>query len=296
MLKKNLYRNNYGDIYYKKMIEGELVQLSTHTKDERIANKLHSALEYQALNRLYNPSKDNTRFMPFKNLVLHYLSQKHQWTDESRKMTEGALFHFLKKGIPENKNAQIIVKGRVNTCINWGEKNNITTDTKRFEKIGSSIPRTRVFNDAEMFLIKNEIKGDDFQLFIQFAYYTGCRRGELVGLRSYDFRPLYFEVDGKSGRRLVRLNKQARQILSMKKGIWSYKGNYISKRFKKNLKRLEIKDGRFHDLRRTFGFNLIKDGMPIFKVSKLLGHSSIVTTERHYAPLLATDIEDFELP
>ena len=35
--------------------------------------------------------------------------------------------------------------------------------------------------------------------------------------------------------------------------------------------------------------------MPIFKVSKLLGHSSIVTTEKHYAPLLATNVEDFVL-
>ena len=52
MLKKNLYKNQFGDIYYKKMIEGEVVQLSTHTKDERIANKLHSALEFQALNKL----------------------------------------------------------------------------------------------------------------------------------------------------------------------------------------------------------------------------------------------------
>tara|TARA_R100000655_G_scaffold28309_2_gene57498 strand:- start:3881 stop:4126 length:246 start_codon:yes stop_codon:yes gene_type:complete len=81
----------------------------------------------------------------------------------------------------------------------------------------------------------------------------------------------------------------------MKEGIWEYRGDYISKKFKKNLRRLEIKDGRFHDLRRTFGFNLIRQGMPIFKVSKLLGHSSIVTTERHYAPLLATNVEDFVL-
>ena len=57
----------------------------------------------------------------------------------------------------------------------------------------------------------------------------------------------------------------------------------------------EIKDARFHDLRRTFGYNLIKQGRPIYEVSKLLGHSSVTTTERHYAPLLTTEIEDFVL-
>jgi integrase len=36
-------------------------------------------------------------------------------------------------------------------------------------------------------------------------------------------------------------------------------------------------------------------GMSIYKVSKLLGHSSIRTSEQHYAPLLTVEIEDFEL-
>ena len=52
---------------------------------------------------------------------------------------------------------------------------------------------------------------------------------------------------------------------------------------------------KMHDLRRTFGLNLIKQGMSIYKVSKLLGHSSVRTTEQHYAPLLTVEIEDFIL-
>ena len=50
-----------------------------------------------------------------------------------------------------------------------------------------------------------------------------------------------------------------------------------------------------NDLRRTFGLNLIKQGMSIYKVSKLLGHKSVRTTEQHYAPLLTVEIEDFVL-
>ena len=65
--------------------------------------------------------------------------------------------------------------------------------------------------------------------------------------------------------------------------------------FKKEIRKLGIKNGRFHDLRRTFGLNLIKQGMSIYKVSKLLGHASVKTTEQHYAPLLTVDIEDFKL-
>ena len=40
---------------------------------------------------------------------------------------------------------------------------------------------------------------------------------------------------------------------------------------------------------------LTKKGMPIYQVSKLLGHASDTTTEKHYAPLLATDVEEFVL-
>ena len=58
---------------------------------------------------------------------------------------------------------------------------------------------------------------------------------------------------------------------------------------------VEISNARFHDLRRTFGLNLIKQGMSIYKVSKLLGHKSVRTTEQHYAPLLTVEIEDFTL-
>tara|TARA_B100000575_G_scaffold279910_1_gene268783 strand:- start:100 stop:246 length:147 start_codon:yes stop_codon:yes gene_type:complete len=48
-------------------------------------------------------------------------------------------------------------------------------------------------------------------------------------------------------------------------------------------------------LQRTFGLNLIKQGMSIYKVSKLLGHKSVRVTEQHYAPLLTVENEDFVL-
>jgi len=76
---------------------------------------------------------------------------------------------------------------------------------------------------------------------------------------------------------------------------WDYTKGFVSHKFKKEARRLGIPDIRFHDLRRTFGYNLIKQGMSIYKVSKLLGHKSVRTTEQHYAPLLTTDIDDFVL-
>ena len=48
----------------------------------------------------------------------------------------------------------------------------------------------------------------------------------------------------------------------------------------KSIRGLTVKD-----LRSTYGSRLVQNGAPIFTVSKLLGHSSVTVTEKHYAAL-----------
>ena len=49
----------------------------------------------------------------------------------------------------------------------------------------------------------------------------------------------------------------------------------------------KIKNATLHTLRKSFGSLLIQEGhADIYKVSKLLGHSSVKVTERHYIHLL----------
>ena len=43
---------------------------------------------------------------------------------------------------------------------------------------------------------------------------------------------------------------------------------------------------------RTFGLNLIKQGMSIYKVSKLLGHENVRTTQKYYVDFLNDDYRD----
>jgi site-specific recombinase XerD len=56
--------------------------------------------------------------------------------------------------------------------------------------------------------------------------------------------------------------------------------------FKPALRAAGITDLRWHDLRHTFASWLIQDGVPLERVSKLLGHQSMTMTMRyaHLAP------------
>lgn len=45
----------------------------------------------------------------------------------------------------------------------------------------------------------------------------------------------------------------------------------------------KIPDGHSHQLRDTFAVDLLKRGMPMEELSKLLGHTTLRTTEKHYA-------------
>ena len=182
----------------------------------------------------------------------------------------------------------------LNACNNWGYKNQLIPKYESIPGGNKYEARTRVYSREELDLMFEGITPKHFNLFVQFAYYSGARSGEIRRISKENIFPDYIVVFGKGGRRLVKINKQAQAILSDIK-LWDYTVNYVQLTWSRNRKRLGINDARFHDLRRTFGYNLIKQGKPIYEVSKLLGHSSVRTTEKHYAPLMTTDIEEFVL-
>jgi len=294
-LKSNLYIGANGWIYYRKVINGQTIQLSTHTKSRRVANKLKSKIEYKALQSYYNP-ETGRRFLTFPKLVKEYLAFNHSWSKDTRRVNEETLRLYLKRGLPKKSASYISTyKSRVNTCIRWGINRGIETNKKLYTGNTMTEPRLRVFNSSEMTKILHKTVDSRFRLFVAFASYTGARRGELLNINHSNPHDNYVEVRGKTGKRLVKLNTQAKKIYQEVNTPWSYNLSYVSHHFKKNLRRLEIPNGRFQDLRRTFGYNLIKGGVPIYQVAKLLGHSKIAQTERNYAPLLVTDVGEYTL-
>ena len=55
------------------------------------------------------------------------------------------------------------------------------------------------------------MEDDEFRKFVAFAYYTGCRRGELENIVHDTVQSGYMEVRGKGGLRIVKVNDQAKK-------------------------------------------------------------------------------------
>lgn len=290
----SLYKNR--DVWYLSVTIGkDRLTRSLRTSDYSVAKKLKPYIETQIILELTGLKKQ-AKTVPFSYIAARFLRDKTNRSTNTQKLYEYVLRSYLNdKTLPNNPNTRAIFIRTVNACWNWGLNKGLIDKADKLKYDTRGEPRQRYFTDNELKLMFDEINDHSFNTFVRFAYYTGARSGEIRRLSKASAADGALVVNGKVGRRIVKLNTQAQNIIQHQDPLWSYSKDYVSHKFKKEVRRLGIKDARFHDLRRTFGINLIKQGMSIYKVSKLLGHSSVRTTEQHYAPLLTVEIEDFEL-
>ncbi len=277
------------------MIDNKRLSVSLRTKDKRIAKQLKPKAELELLSQLIGTGKPSKN-LPFDDLIKYYLKADHNWSKRTKELNEYVFRSYQSgKPLPPNPTSRSIFIRTINACWNWGLKQGLITKAYKLEGDTKGESRNRVLSDSELKTLLDEISDKRFNLFVRFAYYTGARSGEIRSISRENIFSNHIVAYGKSGKRLIKLNHQAQDILSGLDEPWDYTKDFVSHKFKKEARRLGIPDIRFHDLRRTFGYNLIRQGRPIYEVSKLLGHSSVTTTERHYAPLLATEIDDFVL-
>ncbi|CAJ3616212.1 site-specific recombinase, phage integrase family [Burkholderia pseudomallei] len=138
--------------------------------------------------------------------------------------------------------------------------------------------------------------------FVRLALSTGCRKNELLALEWHrvDFERSLFRLEcehTKNGkRRLVPLNSGALLALRDQRdwvarhcagSEWVFAsssgrrvGN-LQKGFVAACARAGIENFRIHDLRHTFASWLVMEGVSLYVVKDLLGHSSITVAERY---------------
>jgi excisionase family DNA binding protein len=130
---------------------------------------------------------------------------------------------------------------------------------------------------------------------VTFALNTGMRLGEILNLKwaNVDMKSGTIKVEfTKSGKtRIVPMNQALREMLARprKRGEVYVFTNPDSKdrfretktSFKTGCRKAGIEGLRFHDLRHTFASRLVRNGVDIGTVRKLLGHSTLLITQRY---------------
>ena len=108
-----------------------------------------------------------------------------------------------------------------------------------------------------------------------------------------DFGLSQIYLFGKGNRgRYISINETLKALLTRRRDLdhnlpFEFKPDFVSHKLAKFYIMAGIKKANVHTLRKTFGSLLIQSGRAdLYTVSKLLGHSSIKTTERYYVDLL----------
>jgi integrase len=280
-----MYKNGkwwYTSISY----ENRKIIRSLKTTDKREAKlrekKIHREIYSQLVTGKYDDRKQPPELQKRIDLFLN----------TKKLSTRRTYFYILNKILPREDKfdnitfaTEMSYKRHINAFYNFCNKT-YQCNYKTY-KIQEPKGRTRVYSEEELIKLKTLSLDLTFRNFINFAYYTGARRSELINI--LEKQEGFMWVRGKGGKRMVKLFKNAEPFFD----YYPYSEDKITKEFKAQARRLEIKDARFHDLRRTFGLNYLRKGGTIHELSKLLG-DTLRITERHYAPLLVMQIPDIE--
>jgi integrase len=136
-----------------------------------------------------------------------------------------------------------------------------------------------------------------YRAFIRFLLATGARRGEFYNLRWSDINGDTIKFAGKTGIRFFPMQTHILEILKEIKGLQHTEAIYVFSSRKGERFQEANRIGRIvrryadkadldksystHTLRHTFCSHLVIQGISIYEVCKLAGHTNVRTTERY---------------
>lgn len=138
---------------------------------------------------------------------------------------------------------------------------------------------------------------------IVIALNTGLRQSEILHLQWSNIdlfrKVLTIEKTKNNEPRTIPLNETVYGILKTRSRVVQMSGYVLTtasgrpilrrnlmREFYKALKKAQIDNFRFHDLRHTFATRLVQAGVDVYTVAKLLGHRDLKSTQRyaHHCP------------
>ena len=200
-----------------------------------------------------------------------------------------------------NANRYLSLLGRMfNLAIRWGTfegKNPCAAIDKFREGQG----RTRFLSPEEIGkFIKalDQCERKDCVQALKLLLFTGMRSAEVFGLEwknvEPDFSAVYLPMTKNGRSRHVQVNDMAKGVLQALRQQAApdarhvFPGNVegerlksVRKTFQKACRLAGLADFRTHDLRHTFASWAVNNGVPLYEVKALLGHSDISVTQRY---------------
>lgn len=212
------------------------------------------------------------------------------------KLEEYVLKRYKKDGLSE---ATISIEIRVlrrffNHLIEHGYLRQNPTKGLKGPKMSNS--KKRPLTIEEVHKLMEVIDSQDYKDLVSTYINTGARRSELLPplftWDNVDFENKVVKITGKKQSvAYVPMNDELlktlhrRKYIEKKKIPFDMNYEYLFKKIKKYYRRIGINDGNIHTFRRTFASLLSQNGVEIYRVSTLLGHSDVNVTSDHYTTL-----------
>ncbi|HAG53582.1 MAG TPA: hypothetical protein DCL21_07335 [Alphaproteobacteria bacterium] len=244
---------------------------------------------------------------PVDIILANYINQE----DLDSYISANGEFYYITRTTTQGtaNKCKALISHMYNTAMLWSEPEweCVKTNPCVGLKAGKTRSKTRYLDQKELDALDDVLSQDKYinntvANLIKFLIKTGARRSEAVNARweHIDFNnKIWRKPDSNSKTKLAPPVPLSTSAINILKHIKSYSGStgYVfkssldeskpvgefRKSFTRIMKEAGIENCTPHDLRRTFGTQLLLKGVDIFTVSKLLGHNSVATTEKHYA-------------
>lgn len=202
----------------------------------------------------------------------------------------------LNKIKPVSVNRELdTLKSMFNRAIEWGMLND--SPAKNVKKFAVDDRRVRFLTIAEIHKLL-DATSDDLRGIVVLALNTGMRKGEIFRLKweYFDLKNaiIHLPVSLSKNKRSREIPMNSVVVRTLEDVKTSAAGEYvfpnrqdgrpltdIRKSFAAALEKAGIANFRFHDLRHTFCSQLVSEGVDIYTVMELAGHSSIKMTMRY---------------
>ena len=278
----------------------EILQQINILSSAILSNFNHITLK-EYIERHYIPFQQNAKkeknfkdLLGKLNIILSYELVDKNITD----ITENDILNFFNL-LKNDRDIKQATQNRYRTCLNHifniAIKDRVVNyNPVKYIKRYKEKSRDRALNSNEIKTLLEtcrQSRNEELYYIVLVALYTGMRYSNIVNMKKSNIKGNVYQLDGnetKSGKgQLIYLHQDLMNELNKHIQAFNRDNIFITKRVKRSFKtacnKAGIENFRFHDLRRTFATTLLYNDVNIKTIQNMLGHSSIMMTERYLA-------------